>query len=178
MWKNSKFFVTLEKGQRKIKTIGLVHNFIIVANSWNPGRRSMLNVLWCPRSGPRSWFNVENYKFFVTLEKGQRKVKVKTICRVHNFIIVANSWKHDRRSTAKNFYCVTLQQSKCQGQNNYPNSPVNELWCPQSHPVHGTMWINLYKCLVTLKRVKEWSRLNNSLVHYFIILIKRFNELW
>ena len=37
-------------------------------------------------------------------------------------------------------------------------------------PVHGAMWLNLNKCLVTLKKVKEWSRSNNSLVHYFIIL--------
>ena len=32
----------------------------------------------------------ENYKFFVTLQKGQEKVMVKTTGLVHNFIILAN----------------------------------------------------------------------------------------
>ena len=37
-------------------------------------------------------------KFFVTLQKGQRKVKVKTTGLVHNFIILANCWNHERMS--------------------------------------------------------------------------------
>ena len=35
---------------------------------------------------------------FVTLQKGQEKVKVKTTGLVHNFIIPANFWNHDWRS--------------------------------------------------------------------------------
>ena len=32
------------------------------------------------------------FKVFVTLQKGQEKVKVKTTGLVHNFIILANCW--------------------------------------------------------------------------------------
>ena len=35
---------------------------------------------------------------FVTLQNGQEKVKVNTTGIVHNFIILANCWNHDRRS--------------------------------------------------------------------------------
>ena len=36
IWKNYKFFVNLHKDQVKVnvKTTGLVHNFIILANFW------------------------------------------------------------------------------------------------------------------------------------------------
>ena len=38
MWENSKFFVTLQKGQEKVKTTGLVHNFIILAKAMIKGQ--------------------------------------------------------------------------------------------------------------------------------------------
>ena len=46
-----------------------------------------LNELKCPQSDPHL-YNTDNFlSFFVNLEKGQRKVKVKAIGLVHNFII-------------------------------------------------------------------------------------------
>ena len=46
--------------------------------------------------------------FFVTLQNGQEKVKVKTTSLVHNFIILTNGWNHDRRSMSNGSmsYCV------------------------------------------------------------------------
>ena len=45
MWENSKLFRDLAKGQDevKVKTTGLVHNFIILANCWCQDPRSMSN---------------------------------------------------------------------------------------------------------------------------------------
>ena len=64
----------------------------------------------------------KNYKFFVTLETGQEKVKVKTTGIVHNFIILANCWNHDRRSMSN-------------GSMSYNVHKVT--------PVHDTMWERL-----------------------------------
>ena len=47
----------------------------------------MMSTKWPP-------FMVQN----LNLQKGQRKVKVKTVALVHNFIIIANGWNHDRKS--------------------------------------------------------------------------------
>ena len=93
--------MTFKKGQEKVKvkTTGLAHNFIIIANSWNNDQRSMSNgsmnygvYIVTPINGTM-W---ENSKLFVTLQKGQEKVK--TTGLVHNFIILTNGWKHNRRS--------------------------------------------------------------------------------
>ena len=57
-------FVTFQKGQRKVKvkTIGLVHNYIILGNSWKTLLKvnvKRLNELWCPQSDSHSWYNVK-----------------------------------------------------------------------------------------------------------------------
>ena len=61
----------------------------------------------------------ENSKFFVTLQKGQEKVMVKTTDLVHNFFILANCWNHD-------------QMSMSNGSMSYGVHKVT--------PVHGTIW--------------------------------------
>ena len=86
--------VTLQKGQEtvKIKTTGLVHNFIILANCWNHDRRPMSNGSMS--YGVHKVNPLHNKKFSWPCEK----VKVKTTGFVPNFIILANYWNHDRRS--------------------------------------------------------------------------------
>ena len=53
MWNFLKVFVALQKGEEKVKTTGLVHNFIILANCLNHDQRSMSNgsmsYAWCPQ---------------------------------------------------------------------------------------------------------------------------------
>ena len=76
MWENSKFSVTLQNGQEKVKvkTTSPVHNFIILANCWNHNRWSMSNgSMSCGvhKVTPVHGTMWENSKFFVILQKDQ-----------------------------------------------------------------------------------------------------------
>ena len=96
-WNKSEYFGTLQKGQRKVmvKTIGPVHNYNILANCWSHDWRSMSNSL--VSYGVHKVILIYDTMWKISKDKGQRKVKVKTIGLVHNFIILANCWNHDRR---------------------------------------------------------------------------------
>ena len=61
------------KGQEKIKTTILVHNFIIPANCWNHDRRSMLNGLISYSVHKVTRFMVQCAKSFRDLAKRSRK---------------------------------------------------------------------------------------------------------
>ena len=63
------------KGNYLVKLIGLWNNIITLAS-----------YVMLSTSGPRSWYNVE----VVPLQKDLRKVKIKTIGLVNNFILLAN----------------------------------------------------------------------------------------
>ena len=81
----------------------------------------------------------------MTLQKGQRKIKVKTIGIVHNFIILANCWNHDRRSMWNSSMSYGVHKVT---------------------PVHGTSF------LCPCKKVKKSQGQNNRFfVHNFIILL-------
>ena len=102
-----------------MKTIDLVYNFIIIVDTMIKGQYQMVECVMVSTKVPCLWHNKKNN--FVTLQKGQRKVKVKTIGLVHNFIILANCLNHDRRSMSN-------------GSMSYGIHKVS--------PIHGTTWKN------------------------------------
>ena len=175
--KKPKFFCDLSKHQRKVKfkTIGLVHKYIILANCSKT--LSMINLKWvpvstkCPPVHGTMW---EIYKVFVTLQKGQEKIKVKISSPMHKFIILANCWRFNVKWFLANCW------------NHYRRLNVkqsNELWCPQStvtpfkfaaikvygfeimtysqpfnfavsYPNYFTVSYNVHKCCVFLYKLK------------------------
>ena len=82
---------------KKVKTTGLVRIFIIPANcsnhdwrsKWNGSRRYGVH-----RVTPIHGIMCTKFEVFVTLQKDQETVKVKTMGLVRNFIIPANCRNH------------------------------------------------------------------------------------
>ena len=78
-----------------------------------------MSIQWVKVSTKWPPFMAQCGKSFVTLQKGQEKVKVKTTGLVHNVIILANCWNHD-------------QMSMSNGSISYGVHKVT--------PIHCTMW--------------------------------------
>ena len=95
-----------------MKTIGLMHNFIILANCWS---MSKVNVkcmeFWCPQSGPS--IMVQCKVFLQALQKRFKKGQ-----------------DQYNRSCAQLHHPSQLMKS-CPKVN---VKGLNELWCPQSNP--------------------------------------------
>ena len=80
----------------KVKTIILVYNYIIQANCWWHHLRTMSNG-WMSYGVSVHGTMWTNSKFLWPCKK-VKEVKVRTLDLVHNYIILANCWNHDRRS--------------------------------------------------------------------------------
>ena len=100
-----KVFMTLQIGQErvKVKTTGIVHNFIILSNYWNHDQRSKSN-------GSMSYGSITKWPAFMVqcakkykflwpckkIKKGSRS-KQQVLCTTSSSYLL-NCWNHDQRS--------------------------------------------------------------------------------
>ena len=103
VWKNYKILwpckMVKKKSRSKQQVLCTTSSYQLTVETMIEGQSE--TVQWVMVSTKWSPFMVQcaqNSKFFVTLPKGQGKVKVKISGLVHNFIIPANCWNHDWRS--------------------------------------------------------------------------------